>query len=577
MAAWSGAATLGLEVLWARMFSMVHENSLYSFAVVVAVFLLGLAGGAALARHLLGRGQAPERILAWTWSAAGLLVLASPRLFYAMTGGFDYVPATGGLASLGRLLLVAALTMFPACLGLGTALPVLMEMSGSVRDRRTGAMLGQLLGVNTAAAIAGPLLITFLVAPALGLWRSVALLGALTFLLGQSRALVRAERVAAWVTLAAVFLVLWPMGLPPVRVRASRGETLVSTREGTYGTAAVIEDAHDRWMTVNNSYVLGGTAAMGEERWQAHLPLLIHPNARHVAFIGLGTGITAGAARLHSAERLVALEIVPEVVEAAREDFARENQRILDDPRVRVVVDDGRAYLASPPQTFDVIVGDLLVPWRPAEAALYTQEHFEAVHRALAPGGLFCQWLPVYQLSEEQLVILLRTFADVFPAATLWRGNFLPDAPVLALVGHGQGWDLAAVDRQAATLAAKVDEHSPFLRHPMGTWLFFVGSLRSDALTETRRNREGEPWVELLSRKHGSALVGRHLESLLERVSADGQGGLRLDTVHREWTEIGRRLATAATTGGSLGERQVLAILQTLPPELRTALAVEAP
>src|SRR6185503_17878937 len=174
----------------------------------------------------------------------------------------------------------------------------------------------------------------------------------------------------------------------------------------------------------------------------------------------------------------VALEIVPEVVEAARSDFARESLQLFDDPRLRVVVDDGRAYLAAAPQAFDVVVGDLLVPWRPAEAALYAKEHFEAVRRALAPRGIFCQWLPVYQLSEEQLAILLRTFADVFPRTTLWRGNFLRDAPVLGVVGHLDSWDLAGIDRSAAALAARVDEDNPFLRHPMGAWLFFAGVLR---------------------------------------------------------------------------------------------------
>jgi spermidine synthase len=150
----------------------------------------------------------------------------------------------------------------------------------------------------------------------------------------------------------------------------------------------------------------------------------------------MGTGITAGAALMHPVGSVVALEIVPEVAEAARQDFAEWNARVVDDRRVEVVVDDGRNYLASTPAAFDVIVGDLLVPWRPAEAPLYTREHFASVRAALTADGVFCQWLPLYQLSPDQLAIIARTFLDVFPSATLWRGNFDPGAATLALVGQ---------------------------------------------------------------------------------------------------------------------------------------------
>ena len=167
---------------------------------------------------------------------------------------------------------------------------------------------------------------------------------------------------------------------------------------------------------------------------------------------------------------------MPEVAIAARQDFADVNDRVLEDPRVTVVIDDGRNYLASAPQAFDVIVGDLLVPWRPAEAPLYTQEHFESVRRALTEEGVFCQWLPLYQLSPEQLAIILRTFVDVFPDTTLWRGNFLPDEATLALVGHRGSRPLmpAAIDARLQALAASTDAN-PFLAHPAGMWLLLGG------------------------------------------------------------------------------------------------------
>ncbi len=120
---------------------------------------------------------------------------------------------------------------------------------------------------------------------------------------------------------------------------------------------------------------------------------------------------------------------------AARQHFSQANGGVLGDVRTRVIVEDARSYLRGTSAKFDVIVGDLVVPWRQGESALFTLEHFTAARNALARGGLFCQWLPLFQLAEPELSIVLRTFLTVFPSATLWRGDVSPDQPALALIG----------------------------------------------------------------------------------------------------------------------------------------------
>jgi spermidine synthase len=582
----SGLCALALQVLWTRMFALVHENSLYSFSVVVFVFLLGLTGGAAIARRALGQGHVPRRVLSRAWCVAGLLVVVSPLLFHGMTDGFTYVSAEGWYSTLGRLLMLALVTMLPASLGLGMALPLVMEMASPSGRESAGPRIGRVLAVNTLGAIVGPLLATFLMGPLLGLWWSLVVLGSFLVVAAACTGLTRAEAAVGGSALVAALLLLEPAGLPPVRVRAATGQRLISVREGTHGTTAVIADDRDRWITVNNSYVLGGTAASEEERWQAHLPLLLHASPHRVAFLGTGTGITAGAALLHPVDHIVALEIVPEVAIAARQDFADVNSRVMDDPRVRVVIDDGRNYLASSPQAFDVIVGDLLVPWRPAEAPLYTQEHFESVRRALTAEGVFCQWLPLYQLSPEQLAIILRTFLDVFPGASLWRGNFIPDEPTLALVGHLGSRPLQpeAIDARIQALAAPFDS-DPFLQHPAGMWLFLVGPLKTEMpwFSGAHRNRDGEPWIELLSprshARHDHAVLGQgRVTPFLEQVAEgplEGTPLRSLDEKHQEWRAAGAALSRASVIRGADGEQRVLAILRTLPPELQYSLDVD--
>src|SRR6185369_4726801 len=110
---------------------------------------------------------------------------------------------------------------------------------------------------------------------------------------------------------------------------------------------------------LNNFYVLGGTASTGDERLQGHLPLLLHPAPKRVAFLGLGTGITAGAALLHPVERVAAIEIVPEVIAAARDHFNDANLGIITSPRAEVITDDARNFLGASARRFDVIIGDL--------------------------------------------------------------------------------------------------------------------------------------------------------------------------------------------------------------------------
>jgi spermidine synthase len=585
LSAISGLSTLALQTLWARMFSLVHENSVYSFAVVLFVFLIGLTVGAALARRELARDRPPRALLGTAWCIAGLLVVASPRFFAALTDGLAYVSATSASGALWRLLVLASATILPATLALGTALPLVMEMAGAHGRETAGPVVGRLLAANTVGAMAGPVIATFVMGPLLGLWPSLVILGGFLVFVGAWTGLPRFH-VAVAVGILAGEMVLGASDVPPVRVRSSEGQTLVSEREGTHGTTAVLASAHDRWITVNNSYVLGGAAAGEEERWQAHLPLLLHPSPRRVAFLGMGTGITAGAALLHPVGSIVALEIVPEVVEAARRDFAEFNGGVVDDPRVEVVVDDGRNYLASTPGAFDVIVGDLLVPWRPAEAPLYTREHFASVRAALAKGGVFCQWLPLYQLSPEQLAIITRTFLDVFPAAALWRGNFDPTAATLALVGHrdSDALDVDAIDGRLQRLAAS-GERNAFLQDPAGMWLFLVGPLWPSMpwISGARLNLDDQPWVELGSslahggRDHAQPVAGQVADWLeaVAREPVDGTPLRGLDDRHRAWTAAGLELFRASLVRSEEGQRRVLALLRTLPPELQRALEVD--
>lgn len=584
----SGALTLGLEVLWTRMLALVHENSTHSFATVLALYLIGLATGAGLARGLMQRGHDPRRILWICWSAAGLLALASPHLFVHLTDGLSYQTAGAEfLASQLRLAGLAALVVLPAVTFAGAALPCLMQLASACSDRAPGVLLGRVLAWNLLGSLAGPLLAAFGPVPTLGLWWAIS-----GFAVSMMLAAAVADRGSlttrsAGPVIAALVLALWSPGVL-TRVRLEPNERLHSLREGALGIVAVVERDGARRMNLNNYYVIGGTASTRDERWQGHLPLLLHPAPRSVAFLGLGTGITAGAAVLHPVERIAVAELVPEIVAAAREDFATANLGLLSDPRVSMVIDDARTWLRVTPRRFDVIVGDLVVPWRRGESALFTADHFAAARRALATGGLFCQWVPAFQLSEEEFRIVVRTFVEVFPRASVWLGDFRPGEAAIGLVGglDDRAVDVDGADRRADHLAGR-DRSHPYLAHRAGLWLHLVGAISADDawLDGAPVNRDNRPWVELGSSRQRVPFVGRELTRWLDDLRSRPIAGLPFDGLHEEhvaWRAAGAALweASLLAEEGRMAEadRLGIATLQGLPaPIVEAVFGAPAP
>jgi spermidine synthase len=410
---------------------------------------------------------------------SALLVGASPHIFHWATEGLNYVGGkTAWAGYVVHAFASAALVMLLPGLLLGSVFPFLMKVSEAFK-KSTGRTIGDLLAMNTVGAIAGSLAAGFLLLGLMGLWASIELMAALYVLaavsLAWGGAAVRRSRAIAAAG-SALFILLWigTVKMPVVRADHRSGEEKVlKVWEGSAATVAVVEKQRrvDSGSTddpvehnlghrsslrikVNNYYNLGGTDSKKWEEWQSHLPLFLHPDPRSVFFLGMGTGITAGAALDHPAERIVVSEIVPEVVEAARTYFTPYLNGLFKDPRVQVVAEDGRNYLLGTEETFDLVIADLFMPWKAGTSSLYTREHYAAALSRLNKHGLFAQWLPLHQMSRQEFGIIARTMLDVFPLVTLWRGDFFSLAPIVALIGHStpEQLDPAALRERLAAL-----------------------------------------------------------------------------------------------------------------------------
>ncbi|WP_197356107.1 fused MFS/spermidine synthase [Aureliella helgolandensis] len=541
----SGGATLALEVLYARLFTLVFHNSTYTFSFVLITFLLGLSLGALVARYLALR-FAIMSIACWASSLAALSVSLSVIGFvYGTQLQYFQYGSTFASYYLGGLLLVGGV-----CLPVATCLGMLLPLAWR-QARQFGEWQSQFIGwataVSTLSAAGGAVMASFLLFPTFGLWWSfgcIALLLLLPTLYATQQRKMGSAIYAA--TLAGVVAMLPIFFSNPESWTASAGyESLLARWHSTYGWIDVIEDNRTGAKKVrqNLHYRFGATGFNSEREFrQAHLPLLLHPQPENALFIGLGTGMTAAGAVPHrELQAIEIVELIPEVVDAVRL-LGKENRHIVDDPRTQMHVGDGRHFLASTPTKFDVIISDLFVPWESETGYLYTLEHFQTTQKCLRPGGVFCQWLPLYQMGIPEFESIADSLRRVFPHVTLWWGRLHPTRPILALVASEEPLDFnfQLLDERLQDLQATGEFSDSQLRSAISLAELFAGDwpLRN----QVTLNTDEHPWVEFrspISHRSGQLFQGPRLrEYLLHQLEQNSADSVRFSSDTASGAEV---------------------------------------
>lgn len=449
----TGLLGIGFEVTVVRVLSQVTQNTVYTFAMVLAVYLTGTAIGG-FAWQLLHDPTADplrrRRLLLLLLAGACLLsaaaLSASPALATALAASLPATPAGAMSAEAGLALIVFAL---PAVL-MGACFSHL-----AVEARVRGLGLGPALAVNTLGGAVAPPLFGVVVLPLAGSFAALGLLSA------GYLALSGATRRGAWpLWLGAAGVALAAFALPPLHlVDVPEDGRLAFHREGVGASVSVTEDASGvRRLRINNREQEGSSASFVADARMAYLPLLLHPAPRNVLFLGLGTGVTAHAAAEFDGVEVTVAELLPEVVAASALFRGTDEDTGARGPGI--VVADARRFVRAGGPGFDVIVADLFHPARSGAGALFTREHFEAIGARLAPDGVFCQWLPLHQLDLDTLASIVAAFRGAFPEAVAILATHSLDTPVLGLVAGGSlpRADAAAVESRLA--AARPDRRA---------------------------------------------------------------------------------------------------------------------
>ncbi len=554
IAAGTGFLGIAIEILWTRVVALSFLPAVQVLAPTLAAYLVGIAGGSLLVAALHRGGRAARRrslFLLLLASAAGcwLTLVLLPRVGPLVVGLLQDGAIrtwTGYLLYLSLFLFLAEL---PATLAMGAVLPLLIGLAvgdGAAATGKRSRLAGRLYAANTVAGVAGSLIGTFWLMPALGTTASLAVLASayVALALAAAGALARPLRPRV----AAAILLLGSLTAITVAPEVNRFRGLVGRplylRDEPSGTVEVSEDeARVRHLRFNNFHGLSDTERNTVEMQYllGHVPLLLHPEPRRALLIGFGTGATLAAMAEHPLRELHVVELHRSLLSYAR-FFRGVNREIWADPRVRIIADDGRRYLARRRGvSYDLIVGDLYLPQDPGVGSLYSVEHFSAARARLAPGGVFVAWLPLFQLGPGELGSVVRAFLVAFPGGEGWVGHWSPGSPILGLVGAADrgGADVQARARVAARLpaligrslrvafpeldAAQVAPHPPFARR-----LLTAGQLEQLAAGAAANTLERAvvefraPRSLFEERLSGHRLAARNLARLGALVSLEG-------------------------------------------------------
>ena len=449
-------SALGAEVVWTRLLALILGPTVYTFSIILAVFLLGIAIGGSIGAFL-ARGSLHPRSLLGIFQS--ILVVAIAWTAYSVTRSLPYWPIDTRLAASPWLrfqldFIRCIWAILPAAILWGASFP--LALAAAARPGQDpGRLVGGVYAANTFGAIAGAVGFSLLIIPFAGTQNAertligIAALAAFVLLVSPLRGEFMDVPRSWWIgagMIATAFLFASVPKTPDELIAYGRTllrdtgtANILYAGEGTNFSVAVSEESDG----IRNFHVSGKIEAsttfqdMRLQRMLAHLPAMLHPEPRSVLIVGCGAGVTAGTFIVQpTIKRIVVCEIEPLVPKVAAKYFAGENHGLIADPRVEFVYDDARHYILTTKEKFDIVTSDPIHPWVKGSASLYTKEYFEMCKERLNPGGMVTQWVPLYQSDVASVKSEVATFFQVFPNGTIWSNDDTGSGYDVVLLGQ---------------------------------------------------------------------------------------------------------------------------------------------
>jgi len=450
----SGLTALGAEVVWTRLLSVMLGATVYTFSIILAVFLAGLGLGSGLATQLARQMKSPRAALG---VCQFLLAVAIVWTAYTLADALPNWPIDPPLAKSVVFnfqvdVMRCMWAVFPAACLWGASFPFALAAAAE-RSEDSGTLVGRVYAANTVGGIIGALAFSIVLIPWIGtqdcqrLLVAVAAISALIVFAPAARSLGK-RRAAA--TLASVVAVVWMIAdispVPWLAVAYGRRMLLQTypgrvlyLGEGRNYSVAVSEppDGNRLFHVAGKVEASTDPNDMRLQRMLGHLPALFHQDPKSVLVVGFGAGVTAGTFVVApTVEKITICELERLVPPAAAKYFHKENYNVKDDPRTTIHYDDARHFILTSKDKFDIITSDPIHPWVKGTSSLYSKEYFELVKQHLRPGGIVTQWVPLYESDLATVKSELATFFDVFPNGTVWGSTVNGEGNDVVLLGQ---------------------------------------------------------------------------------------------------------------------------------------------
>ena len=457
----TGIAALIYQVAWTRIFSLLLGSSVYAFSLILTAFILGLAFGTLVFSRIVGHFEDLKKVFGWLQVGIGLSALAALPFFGEVPLVNRWVYLNWGLdfstIQWSNFLIILALIFIPTFL-MGAQFPVVVRLVA--RNLRTlGHHVGTAYASNTVGTILGSLIGGFLLIPILGVQNTILWAVFINIVLGIVLLYTSSLHINLKTYVLPGLLLVWIIGargidpwdkavissgsFMPYRINELEGalqhkNKILFYKEGLH-TTVTTELAVDGniFLRVNGKTDASLGLDMRTQLLSGYLPMFFSKDPESVLVIGQGSGVTLGAVEQFPAKDIDLVEISSSVVEGSR-FFDPFNGHALDDPRVRVILEDGRNHITLTDKKYDVIISEPSNPWISGIGALFTQDFYELADTRLKPGGIMCIWMHT-NMSPESFKSISRAFLSVFPNVTMWESIVGDD---YLLIGSHQPYSL---------------------------------------------------------------------------------------------------------------------------------------